>query len=277
MLKFPKLAQQSLYLLDSLLKEKKCPSLRMDYSEQDNGGGTAVAKFQTNNNSYFEVNRTPPDEKRRAKKAALMAASQEVSYLLLTPFTAIPRISFDKIKLGLSAVRQLVIRNPEDKPLDVSIEKLPIKEKGFDYVNFRLGGREETTLFVGWTHLKGAGRKKIKPSPTEKCFKPLVPKNLQKLVKGQLTFPASKLNTAPKINIPPNPVVRKSVSPPKWMFGGEIRDSHEILESYSDSTNSRRETFVRERPAPAMNDVLESTPTNPGKTQKFTREQEDQE
>ena len=91
MLKFPKLAQQSLYLLDSLLKEKKCPSLRMDYSEQDNGGGTAVAKFQTNNNSYFEVNRTPPDEKRRAKKAALMLASQEVSYLLLHPFHSHPQ------------------------------------------------------------------------------------------------------------------------------------------------------------------------------------------
>ena len=33
----------------------------------------------------------------------------------------------------------------------------------------------------------------------------------------------------------------------------------------------------RERPAPAMNDVLESTPINPGKTQKFTRVQEDPE
>ena len=65
------------------------------------------------------------------------------------------------------------------------------------------------------------------------------------------------------------------MSPPKWMFGGEIGGSHEILESYSNSTNSRRETFVRERPAPAMNDVLESTPINPGKTQKFTRAQED--
>ena len=84
-------------------------------------------------------------------------------------------------------------------------------------------------------------------------------------MKGRPTFPASKLNTAPKINIPPNPVVRKSVSPPKWMFGGEIGGSHEILESYSDSTNLRRETFVRERPAPAMNDVLESTLINPGR------------
>ena len=169
----------------------------MDYWEQDNGGGTAVAKFQTNNTSYFEVNRTPPDDKRRAKKAALMVASQEVSYLLLTPFIAIPRIFFDKIKLGLSAVRQLVIRNPGDKHLDVSLEKLPIKEKGFEvnYVNFWLGGKEKTKLLVGWTPLKvGAVRdsfivkfggfrsqviligswvapqeKKIEPSPTEKC------------------------------------------------------------------------------------------------------------
>ena len=201
-----------------------------------------------------------------------MAASQEISYLLLTPFTTIPRISFDKIKLGSSAVRQLVIRNPGDKPLDVSLEKLPIEEKGFevDYVNFRLGGREETTLLVGWTPLKGGAvrdsfivkfggfrsqviligscvapeEKKSNPAPP-RSVKPLGPKNSQKLVKGRPTFPASKLNTAPKISIPPNPVVRKSVSPPKRMFGGGIGGSHEILESYSDSTNSRRETFVR--------------------------------
>ena len=103
------------------------------------------------------------------------------------------------------------------------------------------------------------------------------PKNLQKLVKDCPTFPASKLNTAPKINIPQNPVVWKSVSPPKRMFGGGIGDSHEIIKFYSDSTNSRREAFVRKRPAPAMNDVLESTTINPGKTQKFTRAQEDPE
>ena len=29
--------------------------LKMDYRERDNGGGTAVAKFQTDNTSYFEV------------------------------------------------------------------------------------------------------------------------------------------------------------------------------------------------------------------------------
>ena len=67
------------------------------------------------------------------------------------------------------------------------------------------------------------------------------------------------------------------MSPPKQIFGGGIGDSYEILESYSDSTNSRREAFVRKRPTAAMNDVLECTPINTGKTQKFTRVQEDPE
>ena len=60
----------------------------------------------------LQIHRTPPEEKRRAEKALALAASQEVYVLLLTPFTTIPRISFDRIKLGTSSVRQLVVRNP---------------------------------------------------------------------------------------------------------------------------------------------------------------------
>ena len=84
-------------------------------------------------------------------------ASQEIAYLNLTPFTTIPRISFDNIKLGTSAVRQLVVRNPGTKELTVCVERPPLTEKGFalDYLNFRLGGREETTLHIGWTPQKG--------------------------------------------------------------------------------------------------------------------------
>ena len=41
-----------------------------------------------------------------------MAAAQEPGVLLLTPFTASPRIEFDRIKLGSSGVRRLLVRNP---------------------------------------------------------------------------------------------------------------------------------------------------------------------
>ena len=220
------------------------------------------------------MNRTPPEEKKRLEKAAKLAASQEVSVLLLTPFTAIPRISFDKIKLGSSAVRQLVVRNPGDKSLAVSLEKLPSEEKGFavDYVSFRLGGREETTLLVGWTPQKGGGlrdniivkfgsfrsqiilngsciapeEKKVVRVPP-RSVRPLGPKNSQKPVKTRPTFPASKLNAAPKVTIPPNPVIRMNASPPKRVFETTgIGKSHVIPDNNDQNgTPSRRETFVR--------------------------------
>merc|ERR1719244_498592 len=72
--------------------------------------------------SFFEVNRTPPDEKKRKEKAAQLAAEQTPEFLMLTPFTSTPKV-----------------------------------EKGFsiDYVAFELGGKEETTLLIGWTPTKG--------------------------------------------------------------------------------------------------------------------------
>ena len=222
----------------------------------------------------MQVHRTPPDERKRAEKAARLAASQEVSILLLTPFTAIPRISFDKIKLGSSAVRQLVVRNPGEKSIDVVLEKLPSEEKGFavDYVSFRLGGREETSLLVGWTPLKGGAlrdniivkfgnfrsqiilngsciapeEKKVFRNPP-RSVRPLGPKNSQKPTKSRPTFPASKLNAAPKVSIPPNPVVRINASPPKRILEATgIGKGHELPDNFAHTEHSsRRETFVR--------------------------------
>ena len=79
--------------------------------------------------------------------------------LLLTPFASSPKLEFDRIKLGRSGVRKLLIRNPGEKPLDVVLDRLPKEEKGFsiDYVAFTLGGREETSLLVGWTPNKAGG------------------------------------------------------------------------------------------------------------------------
>ena len=78
---------------------------------------------------------------------------------MLTPFAQRPTIDFNRVKLGKSGVRKLIIRNPGDKPLDVVLDKLPKEEKGFsiDYVAFTLGGKEETSLLIGWTPTKGGG------------------------------------------------------------------------------------------------------------------------
>ena len=42
----------------------------------------------------------------------MLAAAQEPGILMLTPFAASPRLEFDRIKLGQSGVRRLVVRNP---------------------------------------------------------------------------------------------------------------------------------------------------------------------
>ena len=156
----------------------------------------------------------------------------------------------------------------------MSLEKLPSEDKGFavDYVSFRLGGREETTLLVGWTPVKGGGirdnivvkfgnfrsqiiligsckapeEKKSIRVPTRNV-KPLAPKNSQRPVKSSRpSVPASKLNPPPpKITIPPNPVVRQTLSPPRRALV-EIGQAHVIPDKYAPSqTPSRRETFVR--------------------------------
>ena len=112
-----------------------------------------------------------------------------------------------------------------------------------DYVAFRLGGREETTLLVGWTPVKGGGvrdsfivkfgkfsaqviligsclapeeKKAIRGAPRPR---PLGPKNAS--VGKRPSLASSKLHAAaPKITIPANPVVRKNHSPEKHLMEG---------------------------------------------------------
>jgi hypothetical protein len=188
---------------------------------------------------------------------------------------------FDGVKLGSSSVRQLVVRNPGKKPVNVVLDKLPSEEKGFvvDYTRFRLGGQEETTLLVGWTPLKGggvrdnigvkfdSGDKKFPcqvtligscVAPAEKLLssfrakKPLGPKNTNTLAPGGRSGPAAKGQRAqPPIVIPPNPVEPKDVSPPKRYFGEQTVTprSEEFREKLPDDyetprSPTRRETFV---------------------------------
>ena len=169
--------------------------------------------------------------------------------MLLTPFTSSPRVEFDKVKLGRSGVRRLLIRNPGDKPLDVILDKLPKDEKGFsiDYVSFTLGGREETILLIGWTPSKAGGVREsfivkfggkfsaqviligscVDPDARKrqaalKSSRVLTPRNSNVRAGGRPSVASSKLNApAPaKMSIPSNPIVRKSGSPPKSLISG---------------------------------------------------------
>ena len=63
-------------------------------------------------NGQTQVQGTPPDERKRRERMASLAAAQEAGILLLTPFAASPRLEFDRIKLGQSGVRRLIVRNP---------------------------------------------------------------------------------------------------------------------------------------------------------------------
>ena len=174
--------------------------------------------------------------------------------LILTPFASSPKLEFDRIKLGKSGVRKLLIRNPGEKPLDVVLDRLPKEEKGFsiDYVAFTLGGREETSLLVGWTPTKAGGvresvivkfggkfsaqliligscvdpeaNKKRPVSLSTSITRPLGPRNsiARPGSRGRPSVPASKLNAPPappKVSIPPNPVTRQGGSPPKRRIG----------------------------------------------------------
>ena len=169
--------------------------------------------------------------------------------MLLTPFTSSPRIEFDKIKLGRSGVRRLLIRNPGEKPLDVLLDRLPKEEKGFsiDYISFTLGGHEETTLLIGWTPIKAGGVRESfivkfggkfsaqviligscvdpdarKRQAAVRNTRVLTPRNSNARVAGRPSVASSKLNAppAPKVSIPSNPIVRKSGSPPKTLING---------------------------------------------------------
>ena len=174
--------------------------------------------------------------------------------LILTPFASSPKLEFDRIKLGKSGIRKLLIRNPGEKPLDVVLDRLPKEEKGFciDYVAFTLGGREETSLLVGWTPTKAGGVREsvivkfggkfsaqliligscVDPEASKKrpvslstsITRPLGPRNSNTRPggRGRPSVPASKLNAPPappKVFIPPNPVTRQGGSPPKRRIG----------------------------------------------------------
>ena len=225
------------------------------------------------------MERTPPEEKRRREKLAEEVAKDTPEILLLTPFASSPKLEFDRIKLGRSGVRKLLIRNPGEKPLDVVLDRLPKEEKGFsiDYVAFTLGGREETFLLVGWTPTKPGGVResvivkfggkfsaqliligscvdpeagKRRPlSLSTSTTRPLGPRNsnVRSGGRGRPSVPASKLNAPPaqpKVSIPPNPVTRQGGSPPKRHIGGISPPKESFNNHFQQPRNPPSSKFV---------------------------------
>ena len=45
----------------------------------------------------------------------------ELAFLVLTPFCQIPRVEFDGVRLGKTAVRRVVVQNPGKKPIKVCL------------------------------------------------------------------------------------------------------------------------------------------------------------
>ena len=169
----------------------------------------------------------------------------------------------------------MLIRNPGDKPLDVLLDKLPKEDKGFnvDYVAFTLGGKEETSLLIGWTPTKAGGVResiivkfggkfsaqliligscvdpdaKKRQAVNSSYAKPLGPRN-SNVKPGSRTRPSvasSKLNapTAPKISIPTNPVLRQQGSPPKRMFG-DVEKENEDPRPMQPPSNPQGSKFI---------------------------------
>ena len=87
-----------------------------------------------------------------------MAASH-VSVLVLAPFNSFPKVSFDNVKLGSSAVRRVTVQNPTQKRVKVALTSPPKQGESsdfeVDFVEFFLGPQQEATLRVGWVPRKG--------------------------------------------------------------------------------------------------------------------------
>ena len=66
-----------------------------------------------------QISRTPPEEKNRRAREAAESAMNELAFLVLTPFCQIPRVEFDGVRLGKTAVRKCVVQNPGKKPIKV--------------------------------------------------------------------------------------------------------------------------------------------------------------
>ena len=81
----------------------------------------------------------------------------EVETLLLTHFTAPPRIDFGTVRLGKSSTRKLIIKNPHDYEQHVLVEKFPFAV-GFtvEMTEFFVDANQDLVLKITWTPTEAA-------------------------------------------------------------------------------------------------------------------------
>ena len=116
-----------------------------------------------------------------------------------------------------------------------------------DNINIKFGGFRTQVILIG--DCKAPAEKKQFRPPPRPPTKPLGLRNAQKPVASKEAKTSKTVPPVSKITIPPNPIVTKTVSPPKRIYATEQVE-----------VENRRETFVRERPTPTVHDVIQSTP-----------------
>lgn len=117
------------------------------------------SKRRSTRRSWFE---TPPATKfdiAVEKQAALppngknkRRSIDDVETLILTHFTASPRIGFGKVLLGQSKTRTLMVQNPHDYEQEVVVERFPFKKYfNIDQTHFIIAPAEVISLTLTWT------------------------------------------------------------------------------------------------------------------------------
>uniref|UniRef100_A0A8C4SL76 Assembly factor for spindle microtubules n=1 Tax=Erpetoichthys calabaricus TaxID=27687 RepID=A0A8C4SL76_ERPCA len=107
-------------------------------------------------------------EPKKTNRAAFTSSSNKENsctpfpVLSLIHFSGTPYVSFEAVKLGSSKSAVLLIDNPNDEVVDVSVEKFP-SAKGFsmDKRNFTIQPNAQIPLSIVWTPLEEGGVREI--------------------------------------------------------------------------------------------------------------------
>ncbi|KAG5885781.1 hypothetical protein JTB14_031216 [Gonioctena quinquepunctata] len=81
--------------------------------------------------------------------------SEEVESLILAPFTPVPKLSFDNVKIGESSIRKLLIKNPTSSDITLYLAKSLPEElnASYSWVEKTIGKGSEVTFEIEWCPL----------------------------------------------------------------------------------------------------------------------------
>ena len=94
-----------------------------EIDENDPGSNPALRSCFTPSKSL----RMDISNERSPKPRKVIDDEGEIETLLLTHFTAAPKVDFGKIRLGKSVTRRILVRNPHEYEQHVLLEKFPFK------------------------------------------------------------------------------------------------------------------------------------------------------